>query len=289
MASLERWADSVRHCGDSARLKFVPGLTPFTTAHEPRGERGTQVVLALGRLTRLQARLLAEEGQWESIAVRCAGTLEVALDRSHLNLIGAMVAAGAVRQLMPPCGEALQHLGAGGRPTLAARFARLPKRLADNHEFVEQERLVMSLASYGWLMSPEQRAKCPASDFNLGETNDPLLRFALARVWPRYDRAMRRLVASADVPGPARLDAAQELSQVFRSWWVPAALDVDLGFDKFFQRNEDTQVLLQLLAVLAEGGDKPLPARVTRTPAGLEFTDFNGEKLVVPAAPPPAP
>jgi hypothetical protein len=284
MATLERWADSVRHCGDSARLKFVPGLTPFTTAREPRGERGSQVVLALGRLTRLQARLLADEGQWESIAVRCAGTLEVALDRSHLNLIGAMVAAGAVKQLVPACGEALQHLSPEARPTLAARFKRLQKRLADNHEFVDAERLLVSLGGYGWLMSPEQRAQCPASDFNLGETNDLLLRFALARIWPRYDRAMRRLVTSADVPGPARLDADQELSGVFRAWWVPTVLDADIGFEKFFQRNEDTQVLLQLLTGLAEGGEKPLPARVTRTPAGLEFTDFKGEKLVVPAA-----
>lgn len=292
MASLERWADSVRHCGDSARLKFVPGLTPLTTTREPRSERGNQVVLALGRLTRLQARLLAEEGQWESIAVRCAGTLEVALDRSHLNLIGAMVAAGAVKQLAPPCGEALQRLSPEARPALAARFARLPRRLAGNHEFVETERLVVSLANYGWLLSAEQRAQCPPSEFNLGETNDPWLRFALARSWPRYDRAMRRLVASADMPGPARLDAAQELSGVFRAWWVPAALDADLGLEKFFQRNEDAQGLLQLLAVLAEGGEKPLPARVTRTAGGLEFTDFNGEKLVVPApqgTPPPSP
>ena len=282
-ASLAPWAEAMRECGDSAQLKFVPGVTPFSTATEGRSVRGDEAVLALGRLTRFEARLLGAEGKWDAVAERCAGTMEVALDRSHLNLIGAMVAGGAVRGLVAPCGDALERMSPEVRPTVAERFSRLPARLAANHELMEAERQVVSVEGYSWLMSSEQRAKVPPISSWMSEVlENGIVRFALARIWPRWDRAMRRLIAASDVRGAERQAASEALGPVFSPWWLPNRLQDNPDYEHSLRRNEDARVLLQLLADLAAGGTKPLPAQVTRTSAGLEFTDFNGEKLIIP-------
>lgn len=281
VASLEPWAAAARSCGDSARLQFVPGVTPFATVSETRGERGVQSLLALGRMTRLQARI--EPGVPEVIAERCAATLEVALDRSHVNLIGAMVAATTVQQLTPSCGEALQRLGVENRQRLAARLGRLRERLATNHEWVDIERLAMSLPLYGWTLSEAERGRLPASDDMMRETlANPLHRFVLARMWGRWDRAMRQLAASADTPGPARTEASIRLDEVFDAWWIPGELSVGgPGYEKLLVRRDETAILLQLLADLAAGGERPLPPQVTRQAEGLVFTNFEGVRLII--------
>ena len=277
MTRLEPWAESLRSCGDSAGLQFVPGETPFAPWTDTRS---TQGLLALQRLTRLELRSLATEGQWELSVERCAATLEVALDQSHLNLIGAMVAGSTVRQLTPPCAEALEHLDSAQRASRAPRFAALPARLAANHEFIETERLMMSLETHRWLLSDEQQLRAPTSN-NAFDLENPASRFVLARSWRSWDRALRRLGETADVPGAARLEASLRLDGVFDFPWLPAALSGAPSYEKFFLRNEDTATLLQVLATLA-AGDSTWPAQVARTGDGLEFTDSKGEKLSIP-------
>lgn len=281
LTELEPWAASLRACGDSARLSFVPGVSTFTPSFEPTELRESTLVLALGRMLQIEAHLLPVDGTWDPIAEHCAGTLEVGLDRSHLNLIAAMVTNTTVRALAEPCGRAVQHLSPDARAALADRFARLPSRLAQNHEYLEEERLLVSLNAFRWMMSDEQKAKVPLADYPLeSSVKNPFLRFAYGRDWGRWDRAMRELVAVADVPGPARLAASASVDT--SPWWLPSDGISGANYERFLQRTEDTRVVLQLLADLAAGEPKPLPPQVTRTATGLAFTDSSGESLFIP-------
>ena len=287
LTRLAPFGASVLSCGDSAELKFAPGLTPFDQFGK-KGERGSQVVLAVAKLTRLQIRLLALENQWDEVVDRCAATLEVAFDRSHLGLVSSMIASSQVRQLLPSCGEALQHLGPSSRERAVKRFGALPARLAANHEYLDLERQVMSLETNGWMIAEEDRVRLPAGDHLLGDSlENPALRFVLARTWHPTDRAMRALIAVADVPGAARAQASRELDEV-NAGCLTEALTFSPSYEKFLVRSDETRVLLQLLVDLAEGGEKPLPTGVTRTAAGLEITDTKGELLIIPvvAGPP---
>ncbi|MDP1826501.1 MAG: hypothetical protein Q8L48_24745 [Archangium sp.] len=279
---LEPWAESARGCGDSAGLEYVEGVTPFTSFRDRRSEGGNDAILALSRLARLRVRVATETA--EAIAERCAATLEVAIDRSHVNLIGAMIAGAAVRQLTPSCGEALQQLSSETRPRFATRMEQLRARLVANHELLETERMIMSLELFGWTLSPAEREKVPEGDHMMAETlANPALRFAILRMWGRWDGAMRQLAANANATGLARQEASRGIDEVFNTWWMPAELSVGgPNYDRFFVRNEETAILLQLLADLATGGERPLPRRVTRETEGLVFTNFEGVRLIIP-------
>lgn len=280
MTSLEPWAASVRSCGNSATLAFVPGLTPFAPFSDVRSARGSQVLLALSRMTRLQARLLWVDEAWEEIAALCAGTLEVALDRSHLGLVGAMVAASNVRLLAPQCGAALRHTGLQSRKTWGKRFGALPARLISNEQLIDLERQAMGLAAFGWLLSDEQRAKTPPSESFT--SNEPLSRLATARLWGRWDRAMRHLAEAAQEGNPERLEASLALDEAFSAWWLPSDLQSRPEYEKFFLRRDDTAVLLGVLTALASGNEVSLSSKLVQTASGLEFTDSQGEKILIP-------
>lgn len=285
VASLEPWAESLRSCGDSTVLKFVPTVTPFMTDADT-GSMEAQ--MALVRMTRLQVRLLGAESKWEAIVERCLGTLEVGLDQSHVNLIGVMLGASAVKTLTPPCAHAVQQLQPEGRAAAAKRFRALRGRMASNREFFENERLAMGLLAHRWELSGAQRARTPASQELLEATlADPVVRFSLARLWTRQDKAMRELITVADLPGPARVEASLAIDAVFNGWWVPPELSGSLpDYEKFFLRNEEAMTLVQLLADVAEGVEKPLPPNVTRIPEGLQVINLEGEQLLIPVGGP---
>ena len=280
VARLEPWAESVRSCGSSKKLEFVPSVTPLSTLSDAKAERGTQVILALSRMTRLQARRLAVEGKWEEIAELCAGSLEVALDRSHLGLVGGMIASSLVRQLSPPCGAALQHLRPDSRKTWARRFGALPARLISNAELIETERQAMELMAFGWLLSEQQKARTPPSDSLTYDA--PLSRFALARLWGQWDRCLRRLGAAARIEGRERKEASSKCDEVWHGWWIPNEHSARADYERFFARMDDTALLLGLLAELARGSEVTLSPRLVRSAAGLEFTDGQGEKVSIP-------
>ena len=110
----------------------------------------------------------------------------------------------------------------------------------------------------------------------------PFARLLLPRIWARWDRALRDVVEGARGPVADRKSASDALDATFSQWWIPATLGTQPNYEKFFQRNDDTALLLTLLVELAAGGEPTLSPRLMRTPEGLEFTKFDGEKLVVP-------
>lgn len=272
LEALAPWAASLRDCADAAALDFLPGVTPF----ELRNERGSEMIMALARLTRLQLRELEAKRDWVESAERCASTLEVSLDRSHLNFQGAMMARRAVTQLAAPCGQALFLLAPEARSRVKARFEALPTRLVTNGVLTDRDRLWISLGSYSWLLPPELSTRGPEGFALFGG------RFVLLRLWSRLDRAMRGLVAAADTRGPARLEAERAVDDTFSTWWAPRQPVSLPDYEKFFLRNEETMTLLQLLAHLASS-EGALPAGVSRTSEGYEVTNFEGARLLVPA------
>ncbi|MDP2275362.1 MAG: hypothetical protein Q8N23_29480 [Archangium sp.] len=280
VTNLEPWAESVRGCGNSERLGYVPSVTPFAPFSDVKAERGTQVLLSLTKMTRLQARILGADAKWEQIAELCAGTLEVALDRSHLGLVGAMIASSVVRQLSPPCGQALGHLGPESRDVWTRRFGSLPSRLISNTELIEIERQAMGLSAFGWLLSEAQSAKLPPHDSFASD--DPLSRFAVARLWTRWDRSMRSLGAASKNGSSVRQAASLERDEVFQEWWIPSELSNRPDYERFFARMDDTALLLGLMSELASGGEVTLSPKLVRTASGLEFTDGQGEKVLIP-------
>ena len=268
MKRLEPWATSVRNCGNSDELKFVDGvITPFKPFKKPTH------TLALAHMTQLQVRLLGVEAQWEAAAELCAGTIAVTLDRSHVNLYEAWLAGVAVEYLLPYCGEALLRLPADARVAARTRFAEFPGRLVPDHELVETDRQVGTLNGYAWLLTSDQLSRLP-------HLEDPIVRpegihqLARALTWSRHDRAMRGLVEVADSPGPSRLGAGYRVASVEDVWWLPGSRkDPDSFLAGRLRRNDVTAALLHLLVALADGGAGPFPPQVTRTSAGIEFSD----------------
>lgn len=283
-AAVQPWAESVRSCADSARLAYVPEVSPFAPLDDAKNRPRSLALTALARITRVQARLLAAEQRWGEVAQRCAGTLEIAFDYGHLNLIGAMVSAAVLSQLARPCAEALQRLPPESRPPIAERFARLPSRLVSNVEMLELERQVATLSTYRSFLSEEQREKLPPGDDWLRDVLDePAVRLTLPRLWSRWDRALRQLVAAARAPGAEREDASRAVDEVFDQWWTPGLLSTQPNYEKFCLRNDESAALLTVLIELAAGREVTLSPQLVKTAEGLEFTKSGGgEKLIIP-------
>lgn len=295
---LTPWANGVRGCGDARLIRFGGGLTPFTLltspllapytgAKSPRVpadarvawevQQGLSVLMKVARL-----EVLASPGDPSITAERCVGTLEVALQLAHLGLDTADESAKAVHQLAGGCGRALTQLEPGRRAQLSARYEALVQRLPTNQELLELERQRTSLSLYGSLLNDELRGTVPQLDTEWGKGFDSGLgRLRLLATWPRFDAALRTLMATADTPGPARDAAGAAVDRLFAHWWLPGDLrPVTVNrVEDLLVRNEHARVLLRLLAHLSGAG--PLPAEVRRTPGRLEFTPDFGPKLVL--------
>lgn len=284
VASLEPWAHSLRGCGNSAQLAYVGQVTPFVPAYRGRGQTDQEAMLALIRLTRFQAQSLAASEQWSALAILCADSLELVADRSHTSAMAAAVCVVHVEDLAPACGEALSHLSVEERPALAARFARIPARFAENSELVELERQAISLEQFGWLLTDAQQQQLSMARPVPWAPEGLLNRLGNARRWARYDRAMRGLVRLADAPGPARFDAA--VAAQLGAWGQPVHVSPSPdGFEGIlFAKADDGRLLLQLLAGLSAGDGRALPPRTRRFAGGLEFTNHKGEKVVIAVA-----
>lgn len=282
-AALEPWTSSVRACGDSAGVAFVPGVTPFEPLDLSKGRPRSGVITALTRMTRVQARLLSAEQSWVDVAERCAGALEVAFDYGHVNLVGAMIASNAAQQLTPACSEALQRLPPDSRARLAERFARLRSRQVTNTELMETERLNVSLSTYRSFLDDEQQAKVPPGEDWLIGITDPFARISAPRLWGRWDRAMRQLVVAAREGGPARAEASRNLDEAFASWWVPSLFNMHPSYEKFLLRNDETAALARMWAELAAGTEVTIAPPLAKTSQGIEFTRAGtGDKVVIP-------
>jgi hypothetical protein len=277
------WAETVRACGDSEHLAYVPGVTPFEAL--TTGTRDPSAALSvLTRVTRMQAIVLVADQRWEQLADVCAGTFEFALDYGHVDLTGAMVAINALMHLGKPCAEALQRLQPGSRARFAQRFARLPSRQASNSELVELEWQRHKLGWFQPVLTPAQRLRLPAANDLVGRFFDyPTIRVTLPRLLSQYDRAMRQLTVTANQPALRRTSQA-EVNAVISQWWAPSGLFAVLppNYERFFERNDEAAVLLKALSELAAGDEVTLNPLLAKTTDGLVLTRTGSEALIIP-------
>jgi hypothetical protein len=274
MQAFSAWASSLRACGDSAKLVYVDGITPWAQPQQPRTARLADAIPALIEFTALELRVLIADGQPEVALERCSATWAMVADQSHLGLLGALHARMAVRRLAPACAEALAAAKPDVRAQAATQWAPLVSRLAPAHELIELERLNISLLVYA-RVSPESLS----TQLGVTPTQADLRgRVAVGRMWRAWDEAMRKLIGLADVPGTARVDAATSVD-------ATRDLNVSMQYAKFLGAYEETTLLLGVLTELAAGGAKPLPAGVTKTARGLEYDNGDGQKLLIPTAP----
>lgn len=271
MLALSPWAVSLRDCGDSMQLAWVDGLTPWTKVTHPRWVRLSEATPALIEFTALELRVLNADGQPEVALERCSATWAMVADQSHLGLLGALYARMAVRRLAPACGEALAAVPAEIRTQVAKTWAPLANRLASSREVMEGQRMAVALEAFAWVSDEAIRQQ-------LGESlsaGSPGLssRVRTGRTWRAWDEVMRELVAVADVPGPDRLKKSEAVDEI-----------ASAGYAKYLTSYEETSLLLGLLADLAAGGSKPLPAGVTKEEKALAFVNAHDQKLLIPTS-----
>lgn len=280
LSTLQPVLSALRGCGDARYLLPVDGVQPFDldSVH-------SKGVLCLARATMLETRALAEVQDWESVVERCASTLEVSLDQSHVNLLGAISARYALDLLVPGCVAALHHLTPESRARFRPRFEQLPTRMARHRRIMEVERLETITQTSVTILDEEQRAALPMSKFvPLGQfESTPLSRFLLARLVRARDPVMRRLAEQADERGPLRDAALSALEEVDTSWWVPEPFRVKPMYGDFLKRFDDGDALLRAVAVAAAGGSD-YPSQISRTQTSMVFTFFDGKTLELPLA-----
>ena len=268
MLAISPWASSLRACGESLHLSWVDGLSPWAPVNQPRLLKLGVAVPSLIEFTALELRVLLADGQPEVALERCTQTWAAVTDQSHLGLAGALNARMAVRRLAPACGEALAKAPAEIRKQVAPQWAGLSSRLASAAEVVEAERLAGSLRVFAYVSDGPIRERLPGV-VTAGPT-DFMSVMRVGRTWRKWDAAMRKLAAEA--AGPGRDAASAAVDALVPSQYAGALRAYD-----------ETPVLLGLLADLAAGSDKPLPAGAKKTEQGLEY-DNGQQKLIIPLA-----
>lgn len=269
MIALSPWASSMRSCGDSQQLSWVEGISPWASANDARGVRLTDTMPSLIDFTALELRVLMADQQPEVALERCGATWAMVADQSHLGQVGAMNARRAVRRLAPGCGEALAAVPAEVKTQVAKQWAPLRNRLAPARELIEAERLGTSLRTFAWAADEASRAQMPG--VVLPMTTSFSSRLRTGRTWRHWDAAMRELAAAAD--SPERVNASDVVDAIAPSQYA-----------KFLSSYEEAFVLLDVLADLAAGGSKPLPAGVTKKEKALEYVSPQAPPLLIPTS-----
>lgn len=267
MVSLSPWANSMRSCGDSHQLAWVEGVSLWAAANNLRWVRLTEVMPSLIEFTALELRVLLADGQPEVVLERCGATWAMVADQSHLGQGGAMNARTAVRRLAPACGAALAAVPAEVKTQVAGQWAPLRNRLAPAKEIIEAERLGNSLRTFAWVADDASRAQLPGVVVPAMTSFSSKL--STGRTWRSWDAAMRELVAAAE--GPERAATAARVEAIAPSQYL-----------KFLSSYEEAFVLLDVLADLAAGGSKPLPAGVTKKEKALEYVSPQAQTLLIP-------
>ncbi len=266
MVALSPWAGSMRSCGDSNKLAWVEGISPWTPANNLRWVRLTDTMPSLIEFTALELRVLIADKQPEVALERCGATWAMVADQSHLGQVGAMNARMAVRRLAPACGEALTAASAEAKAQIAKQWAPLRNRLASAKELIEAERLGNSLRTFAWVADEASRAQLPGVVVPGMTSFSSKLR--TGRTWRNWDKAMRELAAAE---GAERAAAADRIDAIAPS-----------QYGKLVSAYEESFVLLDVMADLAAGGSKPLPAGVTKKDKVLEYASPQAQTLLIP-------
>lgn len=269
MQALVGWADGLRGCGDSSRLKLVDGFEPWDLP-----PRYGEAMMALTRYTWLETRRLLTTGQVELAFNRCNAALALAVDQSHQGLLGAMVAISSLQRLAPVCVEAFNGLPPELRAITSAQWVTLATRFESSKEVFEIERLSSSM----WVFAPlSSDPDVPRSKEAPPVEQTPWGRYRYLRMWNEWDLRMRELAEVADVPEKRR-PVAERLDAI--SAWLGSP-----DYERFAQRLDLGRTLLSTLQWIGAGAKGEPPPGVTRVEGGVEWTDSDGKPRRIPVAP----
>lgn len=257
LRGLDGWADNVRACGASRELRYVPGAEPWD-----RSDPLLHVGVALSQLTVVQVRDALEAGRPVDAALRCEATLGVAFDLTYLNTAGVVAALGVARQLLPVCAAALNALPPEARAEASNTWATLLSRVVSIHDLLDTLRVTDAVHSFGPLV--ELEGLPPATPPVFEDSMPRALRER--RLWPRWDKAFRALVAAPDAA--TRGARAEEIEALCEGDHGLPLLPVTVDVAVQEQRLRDLTVISQALTWLAAGAAGKPPVG-ERTAAGL--------------------
>ncbi|MFT3713233.1 MAG: hypothetical protein QM817_36725 [Archangium sp.] len=263
--SLRPWVEAMRTCSDASELQWVEAMEPW--------ESGPTPWISVMRQSAIDARLLLADRQPEHALAVCTEGLEYSLDLSRVGLLGAMLSTAGLRMLAPVCSEAWAASSKESHDSLGPRWVLLGTRLASDEEMLEVERVTMELSLFRQFATDEARAKYPATrdafQFTFVE------RLALARLWGRWDAAMRDLAVAKDAAAREKAD----LPLRENPWWLPRDALLggsNEGYTKFLTRLESSRALLNVLSSLATGAKTPLPPGATEKDGVIELPMDDG-------------
>jgi hypothetical protein len=290
-AALAAWGRSLRECSQSAYLSYTDGVSPFADEKHPRFKRWN-VVMALGRLTVVELAQRLGAGRADEALDLCTQTLPLYFDLTHLGLLGAMLGVSGSQRLAPQCAAALAQATPEARRRAAAEWKQLGSRIAGNPEVLEAERLLTSMLVFQAVATGPADRPLPVEALPLAAAG-PFVRVAVAALWGRWDKALRRLVAVSGSPGPERLAASRAIDALLTEWWVPEVVGgLTPEYEKFLVRLDETRATWEFLVQLAEGGPHSPPAFARPVEGGYELTLSSRDKplfLAAPAGPPQGP
>jgi hypothetical protein len=274
LESIRPWLEAMRDCSDSALVVANSETQPFK-----RTPLEVSVHL-LHHATRVELLALAETSEWSHAVRLCAATLEVSRDLSYLGVDASRVAGSALRGLLSPCARALAHLDATERQAVAPRFMALATRGITAADLAEAERLWFSLSAFSGFVDADLRFRLPPIETELQLNAEDW--FPRLIEWRAMDPMKRRVVEAASVGGPGLTTAINAYEERLGSWWMPRSLEImHQDYGRLLARHRDDEAMLQVLMVAVAGGTD-YPPQVSRGPAGLAFTFFDGKTLEIP-------
>ena len=275
----QSWAERFRACGDAKEVSIVPEIVPITAW--PAAQKGSFALYSLEKITRAELRLAFTTNDSEKAARLCLGTLEVEVDRSFLGFREALGVGLALEKLAPPCARALHGLSPDTRTALAPRFAALRSRMISTSRAYERDWLFRSVRSRFSTMSDEQRARVPPE--LVPQSVDSFLgSMVLAGSWTTQDAAVRKFIAVADTPGPARNAAASAVEEADRYGLPLLRYHGELTLSEECEALDSTRVILGVLGKLAAGEDPGTSPGLTRSAVGLVILGPRSKNIVLP-------
>lgn len=285
LAAVTPWLDQALACTRApATCGDAAGLGPFAGGDGPR-ETTPFDPSAQARIAGLAMRADLARGKPGRALARCADALAVLRDGvSERGLIGVMHASAGVKDLMQPCGAAIDSADATAQRQFVDELGLIRTGFLTFAQLMELDRVQMQLIAYGSELTGDQRARLPPNAQNLAAANPVSTEWDVKRLvawlsWPAVDARARRL----EVAAAASPDRDRELRKVeeegrLLSWTVPEWTSPPGTWPNFAQRYDARARGLDLLesAARVSLGEPPLPGVDVATRDGSVFLAVSG-------------
>jgi hypothetical protein len=160
-----------------------------------------RVSVTLSQLTVIQVRADLQAGKPVDASLRCQATLATGFDMTRISSVGVVSALGLSRQTLQACAAALNALPPEVRVDASQTWMALLPRVVSVRELLETERVDIAVRNFGPISGV---SGLPPRPPNIFEASAPEIFFE-RRLWPKWDRAFRKLIDAPDAKGRAVL------------------------------------------------------------------------------------